>query len=139
MGNNNIKTFFQNERNLESFTQNISPFTVDLLQHMQYLTKHRNTLLPSKKMKSQTLNSNNLINFVMSDKNLNNLVKISELKEKLLVGMIPRDKTYDIEVNSFVNHINKPFNAPCVKRFSDLQNKIFLLLYHVFYLKEIEK
>ena len=114
MGNTNVQNFFQNERNMKMFIENISPFTVDLLQHTEYLSKHQKTLLTSNK-KKQLLGSNNLINFAVSDENLDNLLKVSELKEKLLVGITPKEKTKNIKITSFVNSIQKPFNAPCVK------------------------
>ena len=106
---------------------------------MHYLQKHENMLIPNIKKRSELLDSNNLINFTMSDENLNNLVKVNELKEKLLVGMIPREKAQEIQITSFVNNVQKPFNAPTVVSFSELKNKLFLLLYHVYYLKEIEQ
>ena len=114
MGNTNVQTFFHNERNLRMFIQNISPFTVDLMQHTEYLSKHYNTLFTSDR-KKQLLGSNNLINFIVSDENLSNLLKVSELKEKLLVGITPKKKTQSIKITSFVNNIQKPYNAPSVK------------------------
>ena len=64
------------------------------MQHVEYLTKHHNALTTQgygQKKEIKLLDTNNVTNFALSDENLDLLVKVNELKEKLLIGMIPTD------------------------------------------------
>ena len=72
------------------------------------------------KRSKQLLETSNVTNFALSDSNIDILVKVNELKEKLLIGMIPSDLSKDIYITSMENNIQKPLVfgglRPAVKR-----------------------
>jgi len=66
-------------------------------------------------------------------------IDLHTVKQKLLIGMIPKEKCPDLANPAFFNNIQEVYNSKQVKEFALRQKEKFLYLYNLFYIKQIQR
>lgn len=136
MGNLHIKDFFNNQDNLNKGSQYIlNFFNSGLLQHSSFLSDQWLLLnIDKSKEGSNFFDWNNVQASALSHDQVEEKLKIQEFKEGLLIGQLPRNAVEDLLNPSFYDEAQSIYSPSTVVSFKDNQNRIFCLLYHLFYL-----